>query len=69
MKAAIKYIVISVFLIHCNRKEQKPEAKTLSQKIDSVFAAVPDFSGVVLVADKGKPIYHKAFGFVNMETK
>jgi len=69
MKAAIKYIVISVFLLSCNRKEQKPEAKTLTQKIDSLFAVVPDFSGVVLVADKGKPIYHKAFGLANVDTK
>jgi len=69
MKGAIKCIVISVFLLTCSRKEQKPEIKTLSQKIDSVFAAVPDFSGVVLVADKGKSIYHKAFGFINFETR
>jgi CubicO group peptidase (beta-lactamase class C family) len=68
MKAVIKYIVISVFLLSCNRREQKLEVKTLPQKIDSVFAAVPDFSGVILVADKGKPIYHKAFGLANMET-
>jgi CubicO group peptidase (beta-lactamase class C family) len=69
MKAVIKYIVISVFLLSCSRKERKLEVKTLPQKIDSVFAAVPDFSGVILVADKGKPIYHKAFGFANVETK
>lgn len=69
MKAAIKCIVISVFLLSCNRKEQKPEVKTFSQKIDSLFAAVSDFSGVILVADKGKPVYHKAFGFANAETK
>ncbi len=69
MKAAIKYIAISVFLISCNRKEQKPETKTLPQKIDSIFAAVTDFNGVVLVADKGRPVYHKAFGFANVETK
>ena len=30
---------------------------------------MPDFSGVVLVAADGKPIYHKAFGFKNFETK
>ncbi|HEV8514900.1 MAG TPA: serine hydrolase domain-containing protein [Cyclobacteriaceae bacterium] len=69
MKAVIKFIVISVFLLSCNRKEQKIEVKTLPLKIDSLFAAVPDFSGVVLVADKGKPVYHKAFGFTNVETK
>jgi CubicO group peptidase (beta-lactamase class C family) len=69
MKAAIKYTVILVFLIGCKGKEQKLEEKSLSQKIDSVFASVPDFSGVVLVAEKGKTVYHKAFGFVNLETQ
>jgi CubicO group peptidase (beta-lactamase class C family) len=69
MKAAIKCIVILIFLLSCNRKEQKLQIKTLPQKIDSLFAAVPDFSGVVLVANKGKPIYHKAFRFANVETK
>jgi CubicO group peptidase (beta-lactamase class C family) len=69
MKAAIKCIVISVFLVGCKGKEQKAEVKTLPQKLDSVFAVVPDFSGVVLVADKGKPIYHKAFGFTNADAK
>src|SRR5882672_9893431 len=69
MKAAIKCIVISVFLMSCKGKEQKPEVKTFPQKLDSLFATVPDFSGVVLVADKGKPIYHKAFGFANAEVK
>ncbi len=69
MKAAIKCMVISVFLIGCKGREQKPEVKTLPQKLDSLFAAVPDFSGVVLVADHGKPLYHQAFGFANAEAK
>jgi len=45
MKAAIKCIVISIFLMSCNRKEQKSEVKSLPQKIDSVFAVAPDFGG------------------------
>jgi len=68
MKAVISWIVIVVFLIGCSRKEQKPEVKTLPEKMDSVMAVVPDFSGVVLIAEKGKPVYHKAFGYGNMET-
>lgn len=67
MKATIKCMVISVFLAGC--KEPKPAPQTLSQKLDSLFATAPDFSGVVLVADHGKPFYHKAFGFANAETK
>jgi CubicO group peptidase (beta-lactamase class C family) len=30
---------------------------------DSVLAAHKNFNGVVLIAKKGKPVYHKAFGY------
>jgi CubicO group peptidase (beta-lactamase class C family) len=33
------------------------------QQLDSLFASQKDFSGVVLVANHGNIIYHKAFGF------
>src|SRR6478735_7333886 len=33
------------------------------EKLDSFFAARKEFSGVILIAEKGKPIYHKAFGY------
>ncbi len=38
---------------------------TFSQqkKLDSLFAAQKDFSGVVLIAENGKPFYQKAFGY------
>ncbi|HLF45186.1 MAG TPA: serine hydrolase domain-containing protein [Chitinophagaceae bacterium] len=36
---------------------------TQEKQLDSLFAAQKNFSGVVLVAEKGKPIYHKAFGY------
>jgi len=42
---------------------------SIESRLDSIFAAVPDYSGVLLVADKGKPVYHKAFGYKNFNTK
>src|SRR6187549_1476803 len=33
------------------------------EKFDSLFFPQKDFSGVVLIAEKGKPIYQKAFGY------
>jgi CubicO group peptidase (beta-lactamase class C family) len=33
------------------------------------MATFPDFSGVVLLAKGGRPIYHRAFGYQNFETK
>lgn len=33
------------------------------KQFDSLFSAQKDFSGVVLVAENGKAVYHKAFGY------
>jgi len=62
-------MTLSVFLISCARKESTRETLSFPARMDSVVALVPDFSGVVLVADKGTPIYHKAFGFANAGQK
>ena len=32
-------------------------------QLDSLFATQKDFSGVVLIAENKKPVYHKAFGY------
>jgi CubicO group peptidase (beta-lactamase class C family) len=58
-------------------KEKSSSAIPLTQtefekKTDSYVQQYLDldiFSGVVLVAEKGKPVYHKAFGLANRETK
>lgn len=57
-----------VLTFSCHQKKNAP-AGQLVVKLDSVFGAVPDFSGVVLVAQEGRPVYHKAFGFRNFETR
>jgi len=33
------------------------------EKLDSLFNAQKDFSGVVLIAENGKPVYQKSFGY------
>lgn len=37
------------------------------EKFDSLFAAQKDFSGAVLIADDGNPVYYKAFGYREFE--
>ncbi len=39
------------------------------KKFDSLFAAQKDFSGVILIAENGKPIYQKAFGYREFENQ
>lgn len=36
-------------------------------QFDSLLAAEKDFSGVVLIVDQGKPVYHRAFGYREFE--
>jgi len=38
-------------------------------KLDSLFDAQKDFSGVILIAENGKPFYQKAFGYREFENK
>ena len=39
------------------------------EKLDSLFASQKDFSGVVLIADNGKIVYEKAFGYREFENQ
>ena len=68
MKKLLKLtLILALFGQACQPSKEK--SKTLTSQLDSVFAASPVFSGVVLIADKGQPVYHKAFGYTNFETK
>jgi len=72
MKAFTKLLPLLVFvslLSGCSNQKPVSEQEKLRNQIDSILTAAPDFSGVVLVASKGKPLYHKAFGYRNFETK
>jgi len=44
-------------------------AQQLEKSIDSLIAAQKDFSGVLLIAENGKAVYHKAFGYREFENK
>ena len=44
-------------------------AQQLEKNVDSLIAAQKDFSGVVLVAENGKSIYNKAFGYREFENQ
>lgn len=39
------------------------------EKLDSLFTAQKNFSGVVLIAENSKPVYYKAFGYREFESK
>lgn len=51
----LKYFLFLFFIPFCSIAQEK--------QIDSLFVAQNNFSGVVLIAENGKPIYHKAFDY------
>lgn len=53
----------------CQKKQETKPNASLSNQLDSLFTTLPEFSGVVLLADKGTPVFQKAFGFRSFETK
>jgi len=67
MNAVIKILAGVLFLAGC---AHRPKVESdFSTRMDSLFHSVPDFSGVVLVADQGLPVYHRAFGFADIATQ
>jgi CubicO group peptidase (beta-lactamase class C family) len=69
VKLLYSFLFASILFYGCNQKTKPSVAKSFSERADSILATHPDFSGVILLASKGNPIYHKAFGFRNFETK
>ncbi|MCB0276610.1 MAG: serine hydrolase, partial [Calditrichaeota bacterium] len=58
-------------LLACREQTPTAAAPELAAEIDSLVARYQDldiFSGVVMVARNGAPVYHKAFGLANRET-
>ncbi|MFM9840975.1 MAG: serine hydrolase domain-containing protein [Cyclobacteriaceae bacterium] len=69
VKLLYSILFASILFCGCSSKAKPPVAKSFTERADSIMATYPDFSGVVLLADKGNSIYHKTFGFRNFETK
>ena len=57
----MKNIFLFFLLVTSNAFSQ--QVKPDSYRVDSLFTTQKDFSGVILIAENGKPIYHKAFGY------
>lgn len=60
-------LLFTLLLCGCQREAEKQDP--LSPALDSLFVAHPEFSGVVLVAENGKPVYHRSFGYRDNEGK
>lgn len=63
-------LFIAMLTASCQKKgETLVDSSSLTDQIDSLFSRVPDFSGVVLFAEQGKPVYEKAYGYRNFDTQ
>ena len=74
MKRYLFIFLASFQLVACSGQINSTSAKlnkeSVSQKTDELVKEYIDlgiFSGIVLVAEKGEPIYHKAFGLAERE--
>lgn len=71
--------IFTIVSTACNAQQKndpatapKIDTAALSTKVDALVKQYTDpdiFSGVVLIAFDGKPVYHKPFGLANRETK
>ncbi len=65
-------VTLSFILLLCLTSACRPPRESvnpLATKVDSLFALHPEFNGVVLIAEKGNPVFHKAFGYLSFENK
>jgi len=53
----------------CGSKQGPARSLTLAGRVDSLLKMAPDFSGVILLAEKGTAVYHKAFGYRDFRAK
>jgi CubicO group peptidase (beta-lactamase class C family) len=56
-------------VLACQNQKKEGTTVLIRSRIDSLLNSIDNFSGVVLVAEHGRPIYHKAVGFSNFETQ
>jgi len=69
-KSSLLFPFIVLWSVTAFAQQVQLNAKKLEPKVDELvkqYQALDIFSGVVLLAQKGKPIYHKAFGLANRE--
>ncbi len=65
MRSFLPLVLLAYLLPGC--QPPRETINPLTAKIDSLFSAHPEFNGVALIAEKGKPIFHKAFGYRDYE--
>ena len=76
MKKVLILCLITLQWMACNAQENRSDFILDHEKITPLLDKLIDqyldldiFSGVVLVAEKGEPVYHKAFGLAHRENK
>lgn len=72
MKKAIFHLVSIALILSCSTRVycQDIDKKAIETKVDQLvddYQKLDIFSGVVLIAQDGKPFYHKAFGLADRE--
>jgi CubicO group peptidase (beta-lactamase class C family) len=70
MKKWLPIVIASsvvILVASCRNQPARPSFFFI-QRADSLIATMTNFSGVVLVAEGGTPVFYKAYGFKNFDT-
>ncbi len=68
VNSLVIFLAVGSLCSGCKAKHTHAD-NLFSTRADSLMSTFPDFSGVVLLAKGGRPIYHRAFGYQNFVTK
>ena len=71
MTKTIHYLLfIAILSASCQKKEAvRTENSSIQDQLDSLVNTVPDFSGVILFAEQGKPVFERSIGYRNFDTR
>lgn len=65
MRIILVYLLLVLSLLSCRKGDSR---LSFPEQVDSLFNTAPDFSGVALIAERGKPLYWKSWGYKNFVT-
>jgi len=68
VNSLVIFLAVGSLCSGCKAKHTHAD-NLFSTRADSLMSTFTDFSGVVLLAKGGRPIYHRAFGYQNFVTK
>ena len=68
-KTIFHLLFMALLATACQKEKPHTEDTSVAHQLDSLVDGISDFSGVILLAEDGKSVFHKAFGFRNFDAR